>query len=414
MEIIAGFILALTSLLGFNNLQDTEHLASVELGLAEVSPLGEEGGYAVPASGCSYITQLDSHGEICVSDIPLSLELDAFPNPTTYNGSTMLDWTVYGATGCDASDGWSGGKDAGDGSWYQIVNNLTATTTFTLTCYDDVGNSVVDTVTVGVIEPDLSGGVSVSITADPLEVMRGLGTAVLWEVRNATDCTASGGWSGSKNSNTGNHAQFVDNLQSDTTFTITCIDGSGGSATDSVTVTVINNLNSPSVELFADPLVVEYDGSTQLTWFVANSNSCSASNGWSGSKSSSDGQHNQTVNNIIATTTFEITCTDGSDSDYDEVTVFLTYPEPTITATPQVVKPGEDVTIEWDPQAYTDCTLSSNLENDPDFIADGKSANIADTFVVNPTGQTTYSIYCATSGSGAEVDVHVVPVIEET
>ncbi len=52
IELFASIALFLTSLFGFGVANDTPP-ASVELGLREVSPNGEEGGFAVPASGCS-------------------------------------------------------------------------------------------------------------------------------------------------------------------------------------------------------------------------------------------------------------------------------------------------------------------------------------------------------------------------
>jgi len=54
-----------------------------------------------------------------------------------------------------------------------------------------------------------------------------------WTTNNATSCTASGGWSGSK---TTSGSEYVGSFNGTKTFTLTCW-GSGGTASDSVTLT---------------------------------------------------------------------------------------------------------------------------------------------------------------------------------
>jgi hypothetical protein len=57
-----------------------------------------------------------------------------------------------------------------------------------------------------------------------------------WTSQGATTCTASGGWSGSRDLNS-SAPEATPALTATTTFTLTC-DGSGGSTAKSVTVTV--------------------------------------------------------------------------------------------------------------------------------------------------------------------------------
>jgi hypothetical protein len=59
---------------------------------------------------------------------------------------------------------------------------------------------------------------------------------------------------------------------------LTCT-GGGGSATGSVTVSVAPP-PSPTVSLTANPLSVEYDGSSTLNWSSTNVDSCAASGGY--------------------------------------------------------------------------------------------------------------------------------------
>lgn len=75
---------------------------------------------------------------------------------------------------------------------------------------------------------------TVSLSVDHPQVSAGSTVDLVWSSQNATSCTASGGWSGSKAlSGTATSAA----LTGDTTFTLTCA-GAGGSAAKSVSVTV--------------------------------------------------------------------------------------------------------------------------------------------------------------------------------
>jgi len=52
-NIIASLLIAVTSLVGGEQASNNVAPSSVEIGIAELSPRGESGGYAMPASGCS-------------------------------------------------------------------------------------------------------------------------------------------------------------------------------------------------------------------------------------------------------------------------------------------------------------------------------------------------------------------------
>src|SRR4051812_22717004 len=62
---------------------------------------------------------------------PPTLAFSAVPTDITTGGSTVLSWTTTNAGSCAASDGWSGTK-AANGS--EQITNISATTTYTLTC----------------------------------------------------------------------------------------------------------------------------------------------------------------------------------------------------------------------------------------------------------------------------------------
>jgi hypothetical protein len=119
-------------------------------------------------------------------------------------------------------------------------------------------------------------------------------------------------WTGSKSSL---------GIANTTTFTATCTQGvQTASGTAIVTTTAAPVLD---VTLSASPNPVASSGnSSTLTWTVTSSGavtSCTASNGWSGSKSVGGGS--QSSGPITGPTTFTISCTGAAGSDVDSVIV---------------------------------------------------------------------------------------------
>jgi hypothetical protein len=75
---------------------------------------------------------------------------------------------------------------------------------------------------------------TVTLTANPTNVVSGATATLTWSSTNANSCSASGGWSGSRGTS-GTEATAA--LSANATFTLVC-NGPGGSGTASVTVTV--------------------------------------------------------------------------------------------------------------------------------------------------------------------------------
>lgn len=80
----------------------------------------------------------------------------------------------------------------------------------------------------------------------------------------------------------------------------------------------------PTVDIKANgsngPITISYNSAANLTWSTTNSpTSCSASNGWSGSKSVSGGS--QSTGNLTSSRTYTINCSNSGGSDSDSVTV---------------------------------------------------------------------------------------------
>src|SRR3989344_4866257 len=210
---------------------------------------------------------------------PVAGSIVATPDTIDRGESTQLKWNSFNATHISISPGVGNVAPSGSTSV-----SPTQTTTYTLTISNDDGGFGTGTATVYV----QSNPPSVDLTADDTSIDFGASTTLRWNTSgNPTSCVASNGWSGSKNVSGG--SQSTGTLTSTRTFRIDC-SNSAGSDFDSVTVTVGNQPQPPSVDISADDTSIDFGASTTLRWNTSgNPTSCTASNGWSGSKKDSEG-----------------------------------------------------------------------------------------------------------------------------
>lgn len=165
-------------------------------------------------------------------------------NPLTVSagGTTQLSWNATNASTCTASaspaaSAWSGAKST---SGSQMIDAVTATTQFNLSCSNAAGatnQSVI--VTVSTTPAPVP---TVTLSASPTMVTAGGRSTLTWSSTNATGCTASGAWAGNKAS-AGSEQSAVINAAS--TFTLACT-GAGGTAEQSVTVNVNSGGGPPT------------------------------------------------------------------------------------------------------------------------------------------------------------------------
>jgi hypothetical protein len=155
------------------------------------------------------------------SSAPASIQISANPAVVASGESTWISWSAPNATACQASDGWSGDQPT-SGSFR--TPPVTATTTYALNCSGAKGGAM-GRVTVR-LQGDTGSGPSVTLKSVAGSVPLRGGTTLQWEAVNANRCVASGGWSGKKPAK---GSAKVSNLQSDTTFTLSC-DGPDGTA----------------------------------------------------------------------------------------------------------------------------------------------------------------------------------------
>jgi len=144
---------------------------------------------------------------------------------------------------------------------------------------------------------------TVSVSVSPTKAAIGTPITVTWSSQYAQSCTASGGWSGSKDAS---GSQSV-TLTSANTFTLACT-GRGGNASASATV---EPLPLPTVTFTGSATKVLPGEAVTLTWSTTNATSCSASGDWSGTKGTSGSEASPAAPSVAPSgdLTYTLTCT---------------------------------------------------------------------------------------------------------
>ena len=198
---------------------------------------------------------------------------------------------------------------------------------------------------------------TVTFTADPTAIDEGGASLLGWSTTDADSCTASGGWSGSRSTQGSESVS----LSGTTGFTLACT-GAGGSTQESVTVTVNAAGPAPSIGLSANPSTIDEGDSSLLSWLSANADSCVASGGWSGSKSTSGSESVSPS----STTTYTLTCTGEGGTADDSVTV-------------SVNSSGSGEESHWLEAEYTESLVSPFVVANDSNTSDGR-------YIVIPQG----------------------------
>jgi uncharacterized repeat protein (TIGR01451 family) len=327
------------------------------------------------------------------------------PVNVNYNSTANLSWTSQNATTCYASGGpWSGTKSTNNSEQTQ---NLTQSTTYSITCTNSAGQSASDSVTVNVNQQQ--NAPTVNLYASPNSVISGSQSRLYWTSQNAVSCQAAGGpWYGTKSLNDN---EVTQPLYQTTTYTITCQNAQGQTATQSTTVTVQGVSNTvPTLNFYANPSQVPVGNTSTLYWNTTNADYCVASGdsqgGWSGNKAVNG---SQVVGPIYATQNYILTCYGPGGSVVRNTTVspigqVLGAAAPTLTiyAIPSPVQYGNSSNIYWNATNVDRCNAS------------GDWFGIKTTSGQEPTGPLfaarTYTLTCYGQG-GTITRSAVVPVV---
>ena len=181
-------------------------------------------------------------------------------------GVTKVEFYVDGVLkSTDTTSPYSYSWDTPNGGAH--VCNGAHTHSLTAKAYDAAGNPrTSDAITVNMNNPAYCT-TAVNIAANPASITSGSSSTLTWSSTNANSCTASGGWSGTK-ATSGTQAVSP---TATTTYTLSCT-GSGGTASQSTTVTVNLPVSTSSLSAKQTLSAIALDGSlSESAWASANS-----------------------------------------------------------------------------------------------------------------------------------------------
>ncbi len=179
---------------------------------------------------------------------------------------------------------------------------------------------------------------TLTLTSSVASVTAGDSATLTWSSTNATACTASGSWTGSKAVNGTQSTGVLSNVGTQT-YTLSCT-GTGGTVTKSVSVVVTSapTPTTPTLTLTSSAASITTGSNATLTWNSTNATACTATGAWSGAKTV-NGTQSTGVLSTVGTQTYTLTCTGTGGSVTNSVSVAVTAgtvitPVPTPIVTP--------------------------------------------------------------------------------
>jgi hypothetical protein len=160
-----------------------------------------------------------------------TLALSASPTTIARGAATRVSWSSTSTTSCVASGAWSGTLGV-SGSRNVVLYN---SGTLYLTCKGSGGQVQKNVAITVAATPPPSSLPVVTLSASPTSVAAGGTTSLTWSSTNATSCTASGEWSGTRPTSGSESSAPLSNSTS--TFRLTCT-GAGGQTSRTVNVAV--------------------------------------------------------------------------------------------------------------------------------------------------------------------------------
>lgn len=318
-------------------------------------------------------------------------------SPTTVKqGETStLTWNATDATSCTASGAWSGSRATNGNA---TVTPAVGSNTYTLTCTGTGGSKAASTT----VTATAATAPTVSLDAAPTSIKLGQSTTLTWSSTDATSCSASGNWSGSRA--TSGSASVSPTTAGSKGYTLTCT-GAGGSKSATTSVYVSDTPAAPVVTISTSPSSVSVNQASTLTWSTTGANACTASGSWAGSRATSGSLPLNTGS--AGTQVYSLSCSGEGGTTNASATLQVTAPpgSPTVslTATPGTVNGGQSSTLSWSSTNATDCNAFGNW---------GGARGTSGTEVVTPAadGVSTYRLSCSGPGGSSTSVVNVTRV----
>ena len=231
--------------------------------------------------------------------------------------------------------------------------------------------------------------------AEPNPISNSDDTTLIWQTTGATQCIASGAWSGILPPN---GARVLENIRHNSTYTIRCT-GPSVNLYRNVTVQVggIGTGLTPVITMNANPSSVNFGERTQITWNATNATSCQGLGGtsnWNGFKSRSGSFQ---TGPIVAPTTFTLQCRSSqyNSSNVNVATESVTVsvggnstgsPIITFSANPANINSGESTILNWSTTNAASCTASGDWS--------GEKATSGTFAISSITSDRTYTLTC--------------------
>lgn len=233
---------------------------------------------------------------------------------------------------------------------------------------------------------------TVSLAASPQAIQQASAASLTWNSTNASACTASGGWSGTKPPS---GTESTGALSSSTVFSLACA-GAGGSAAQTVTVDVVQPpapAPAPTVTLTVNPPSVVSGNAATLSWRSTDATACSAAGNWSGTKPTSG---TASTGALTANSAFALTCTGEGGAATQSVEVAVTQPSApsvVLSASPSTVATGGSSTLTWSSTNATACNASGGWS--------GAKTPTGSQILTNLQATATYALTCTGPGGSA-------------
>lgn len=308
---------------------------------------------------------------------PPAVTFSAGSNAIQSGQSTTVSWSSTGADSCSASggtgsDGWSGSKALSSSNTSIGPISGAGSYTYTLTCTGP-GGSTSSNANVVVSSSAPAGGTSVEVSVSPTAITAGTAAALSWNTTGVTSCEASGSWGGSQPVAAAGYSTGTITAAGTYSYTLSCT-GSGGSVTDTATLTV-NPAPASVLTFAASPPSVDVGQSTSLAWTSVDAASCTGSGGtgsdsWSGARDTSSSGFSVGPFASAGVYTYSLACAGpGGLGAIQSTTVTVTAPPPQATvvgfsASPNGVTVGGSTTLSWSTSGATSCTATGGTGTD--------------------------------------------------
>ena len=332
----------------------------------------------------------------------------ASPGSVTSGGASTLSWTESTGASCAVTATGSGNPVGGTvtGSGSVQATGLTATTGYTLTCSNPAGGTTTATTNVTVYPVP----VIQSAAASPASVTVGGQTKLSWtETTGTATCSVMG--PGLPSASASGALTGPLSGPSPATYTVTCTNPAGGSATAPISVPVyaVPVIQSAA----ASPASVTVGGTTKLSWTETTGTATCSVTGPGLATASASGVTTTAISSP-SPATYTVTCTNPAGGSATAPITVPVYAVPVITsavASPTSLTVGGVTKLSWTETTGTaTCSVTG-----PGLAAAGASG--VTTAAISSPGPATFTVTCTNPANGSAtatiaVPVYAVPVIQ--